>query len=176
MESTSLRLPKSWASVGLGMIVDSEDERLDREAFHFNIVRCQVNHAGFQFGPVTGGFLEVEGRLLALTWRLQDSPDWDGTDISLLDPREKGPAREPLIVGDGTLDPLNEPLDQVEPLVCLALSKLQLGRQRIKPIEGLLLYPKTPEPGGNIFRRIGFFRVTAVSIFDQAPSRMLRIE
>lgn len=166
----------SWASIGLGMIVDSEGERLDREAFHFRIVRCEVDHAGFQYGPVTGGFLEVEGRLVELDWQSRDEPDWYGTDILLVDPLGKGPEGKPLFLGDGTLDPLDEPLSQAEPLVCLSMSKLKFGRQPITPIEGLLLYPKTPESGGNVFRRIGFFRITGVSIFDQAPSRRMRIE
>ncbi|KAH6853132.1 heterokaryon incompatibility protein-domain-containing protein [Chaetomium sp. MPI-CAGE-AT-0009] len=168
----------SWASVGLGGIVDSEDEREDREVFQFEILACHVdNDPAFPFGPVKGGYPEVSGKALELAWQPEDEdgPSWDGSDISLIDPQGNSSSiGTPLLVGDGTLDPLDEPLDPGVRLVCLGISKLRLGRQRTMQVEGLILVPNGS--GSSAFRRIGFFRVTAPSVFDGAATRILRIE
>lgn len=161
----------SWASIGIGMVVGSEDERDDRKNFDFSILECQVDNIdpSFSYGPVNGGHLEVLGKAVELAWRYEDRPSWDGSDISLI---EQGDT--PLVVGDGTLDPLDEALDPDIKMICLGMSKLRLGRQRIVPVEGLILVSKG---GGNaVFRRIGFFRMTAPSVFDGAATRFLRIE
>jgi hypothetical protein len=165
----------SWASTGLCNIVDSEGERSDRESFHFKVLGCRVEAAGnpsFQFGPVKSGFLLVEGRMIELPWRLEDRPEWDGSDIALLD-TDKGEEERALIVGDGTFDPLDDDIQQDTNLSCLAMSTLRLGQQRIVPVEGLLLRP-TGSSGA--FRRVGFFRMTAPSVFDKAHARIVRIE
>jgi len=166
----------SWASVGLGGIVDSEDERPDREVFDFTIIACHVDtDPVFPFGPAKGGCLKVSGKSVELAWRLEDTPEWDGSDISLLDPHETASITgAPLVVGDGTLDPLDEHLDPGAKLVCLGMSKLQLGRQRILPVEGLLLIPTGSSRG--TYRRVGFFRMTAPSVFSGVPASILRIE
>ncbi|GAB1312700.1 Heterokaryon incompatibility domain-containing protein [Madurella fahalii] len=167
----------SWASVGLGGIVDSEDERADREVFHFAILACHVDcDPAFPFGPVKGGYLEVSGKTLELAWQSEDRPSWDISDISLIDPGGSSSSSidTPLLVGDGTLDPLDEPLDPGMRLVCLGMSTLRLGRQQTAPVEGLILVPNGP--GSSTFRRIGFFRVTAPSVFDEAATKVLRIE
>ncbi|KAK0625928.1 heterokaryon incompatibility protein-domain-containing protein [Immersiella caudata] len=158
----------SWASVGIGAIV-GDDEGEDREVFNFSILGCQVDtiDPSFSYGPVKSGYLEVLGRTVELAWRYEDRPSWDGSDICLV---EEGGT--PLAVGDGTLDPLDEPLDPSTRVVCLGMSKLRLGRQRIVPVEGLILLPK----GDSAFRRIGFFRMTAPIVFDEAATRILRIE
>ncbi|KAK5652004.1 hypothetical protein OQA88_10907 [Cercophora sp. LCS_1] len=160
----------SWSSVGSGAVVGSEDERDDREVFGFEILECRVEPVdrGFAYGPVKSGYLEVSGRTVELRWRYEDRPSWDGSDICLVE--ESG---TPLAVGDGTLDPLDEPLDPAMKVVCLGMSRLRLGRQRIVPVEGLILVPKG---NGASFRRIGFFRMTAPSVFDGAVTRVLRIE
>ena len=161
----------SWASVGIGAVVGSEDERNDREIFNFSILECQVDTTdpGFLYGPVKSGYLEVSAKTVELPWRYEDRPSWDGTDISLIE--QYG---TPLVVGDGTLDPLDEPLDPDTKVFCLGMSKLRLGRQRIVPVDGLILVPKGS--GDAAFRRIGFFRMTAPSVFDGAATRILRIE
>ncbi|KAK1749910.1 heterokaryon incompatibility protein-domain-containing protein [Echria macrotheca] len=161
----------SWASVGIGAVVGSEDERDDREVFDFSILECQVDtlYPGFSYGPVKHGYLEVTGKTVELGWRYEDRPSWDGSDISLIEECDTQ-----LVVGDGTLDPLDEPLDPDIKVTCLGMSKLRLGRQRIVPVEGLILVPK--RDGGAAFRRIGFFRMAAPSVFDAATVRALRIE
>lgn len=161
----------SWASVGSGAVVGSEDERDDREVFDFAILGCQVDTVDpdFEYGPVKSGYLEVSGKTVELGWRYEDRPSWDGSDISLI---EQGGT--PLAVGDGTLDPLDEPLDPDIKAMCLVMSRLRLGRQRIVPVEGLILVPKGS--GDVVFRRIGFFRMTAPSVFDGTATRVLRIE
>jgi hypothetical protein len=161
----------SWASTGLGGIVDSEDERGDRDVFHFEILSCHTDNAdpSFPYGLVNGGCIEVSGKGVELAWQYEDRPGWDISDISLV---ETGDA--PLIVGDGTLDPLNKPLDPDSKLLCLGMSNLRLGRQRILPVEGLILLPNGSD--SSIFRRIGFFRVTAPSVFDGIATRTLKIE
>ncbi|KXX75387.1 Heterokaryon incompatibility protein 6, OR allele [Madurella mycetomatis] len=166
----------SWASVGLGGIVDSEDERAEREVFHFTILACHVDSdLAFPFGLVKGGYLEVSGKALELAWQPGDRPSWDDDDISLIDPGGSSDSTgTPLLVGDGTLDPLDEHLDPGLRLVCLGMSKLRLGRQRTVPVEGLILVPNGP--GSSAFRRIGFFRMTAPSVFDGVATRILRIE
>lgn len=165
----------SWASTGLGMIVDSEGERSHRDPFHFKVLDCRVEAAGnasFQFGPVKSGFLLVEGRMIELPWRLEDRPEWDGSDVALLD-TDKDEEGRALVVGDGTFDPLDDDIQPDTNLGCLAMSRLQLGRQRIVPVEGLLLLP-TGSSGA--FRRVGYFRMTAPSVFDETHARVIRIE
>ncbi|KAK4109010.1 hypothetical protein N656DRAFT_783682, partial [Canariomyces notabilis] len=156
----------SWASIGLGGIVDSEGERSDREAFDLTILECHVDtDPTFPFGPVTGGFLKVQARAVELAWRPAEDtePMWD---ISLVDEQDLTSVGTPYIVGDGSLDPLDEHLDPALKLICLGMSKIKLGRQRIQPVEGLLLLPG--ESVGGTFHRIGFFRMNAPSIFDGA--------
>ncbi|KAK0716142.1 heterokaryon incompatibility protein-domain-containing protein [Lasiosphaeris hirsuta] len=164
----------SWASVGIGSVEESEDEH--REIFDFTILTCHVDtDPAFPFGPVKGGYLQVSGRAVELAWRAEDRPEWDGFDISLLDPQEKASSTgTPLLVGNGTLDSLDEHLDPGVKLVCLGMSKLKLGRQRIMPVEGLLLIPTGSSRG--TFRRVGFFRMTAPSIFSGVSISILRIE
>ncbi|RYP75517.1 hypothetical protein DL771_002402 [Monosporascus sp. 5C6A] len=165
----------SWASVGLGSIVDSEDERVGREAFHFEILECHVDaDSTFPLGPVNSGYLKVEGKTLELAWRQEDKPQWDGFDISMIDSEDISSNNTPYVVGDGALDTLDEHLDPGVKLTCLGMSKLRLGRQRIVPVEGLLLLPVGP--GSSAFCRIGFFRMTAPSVFDKATTKILRIE
>ncbi|KAK0710581.1 hypothetical protein B0H67DRAFT_667290 [Lasiosphaeris hirsuta] len=161
----------SWASVGVSAVVDSEDERDDRETFDFSILECQVETVdpGFSYGPVKGGYLEVSGKTVELAWRYEDRPSWDGSDISLIEQCDT-----PLVVGDGTLDPLDEPLDPDIKVICLGMSKLKLGQQRIIPVEGLIIVSKGS--GVAVFRRIGFFRMTAPSVFEGVATRILRIE
>lgn len=173
----------SWASVGIGAVVDSEDDRGDREVFEgFSIRDCCVDtlDPGFAYGPVKGGYLEVEGKMVELGWRYEDSPSWDGSDIALLVQGEQHDMAPGLGVacGDGSLDVLDEPLDPDMSVFCLGMSKLRLGRQRIVPVEGLILVPKHPRDGGEdaVFRRIGFFRMTAPVVFDEAATRRLVIE
>jgi len=48
-----------------------------------------------------------------------------------------------------------------------------LGRQRIVSIEGLLLLPIG---SSGAFRRFGYFRMTAPSVFDNTSAGILRIE
>ncbi|KAK3346068.1 heterokaryon incompatibility protein-domain-containing protein [Lasiosphaeria hispida] len=164
----------SWASVGIGSVEESEDEH--REIFDFTILTCYVDtDPAFPFGPVKGGYLQVSGKAVELAWQAEDRPEWDGFDISLLDPQEKASSTgTPLLVGDGTLDSLDENLDPGVKLVCLGMSKLKLGRQRVIPVEGLLLIPTGSSRG--TFRRVGFFRMTAPSVFSGVPVSILRIE
>jgi hypothetical protein len=165
----------SWVSTGLGAIVDSEDESADREVFDFKVLDCcveTVGKANFQFGSVKNGFLVVEGRGIELPLRLENWRDPDGADVSLLDTKEDQYGRIQ-IVGEGTLDPLDEALQPDTKAFCLAMSKLPLGRQRLIPIEGLLMFPTESR---ETFKRVGFFRMTAPSVFDYVPLRMVRIE
>ncbi|KAM7199742.1 Heterokaryon incompatibility protein (HET) domain containing protein [Naviculisporaceae sp. PSN 640] len=171
----------SWASVGIGTVVDSEDDRNDRQVFDgFSILECHVDTVDprFAYGPVTGGFLEVEGKVVELGWRYEDSPSWDGSDISLVLADGQHDLSLGVAVGDGTLDPLDEPLDRNLKVVCLGMSKLRLGRQRIVPVEGLILapVPKATGDGRAVFRRIGFFRMAVPTLFGKAASRKLVIE
>lgn len=164
----------SWASVGLGAILDSEDDKVEREVFRFSIVKCHVDvDPDFPFGSVKVGYLEVEGMVLELPWRSEEL-EWDGSDVVLLDPEEENSVGGSLGVGIGYLDPLDDCLDPSVKLVCLGMSKLRLGRQRIVPVEGLLLLPV--ESGGPTFRRVGFFRMTTPSVFDEAHTKSLTIE
>lgn len=160
----------SWASVGLGMIVDSEDESANREVFYFKILRCHIdiaNDTDFQFGPVKSGYLEVEGKAVELAWELEDMTDF--SEVLLLDTEDEG-----IIAGEGTLDPLDENLDPDAKFVCLGISRLRLGPNRIMPVEGLMLLPIGH--GSGRFRRVGFFRMTEFSVFDDVATRILRIE
>ncbi|KAK4207111.1 heterokaryon incompatibility protein-domain-containing protein [Rhypophila decipiens] len=168
----------SWASVGLGGIVDSEDELADRQVFDFAILKCHVDpiDPAFPFGPVRGGYLQVSGKTLELGWLSENADDeasWDIPDISLIDPVDGNS------IGEGTLDPLDEPLDPSQKVTCLAMSKLRLGPllQRTVPVEGLILLPVESESGSSsTFRRIGFFRIIGPLVFDGATTRILRIE
>ncbi|KAM7195053.1 Heterokaryon incompatibility protein (HET) domain containing protein [Rhypophila sp. PSN 637] len=168
----------SWASVGLGGIVDSEDERADRQAFNFAILKCHVEpiDPAFPFGPVKGGYLLVSGKTLELGWLSENADDeasWDIPDISLIDPVDGNS------IGEGTLDPLDGPLDQSQKVTCLAMSQLRLGPllQRTLPVEGLILLPVESESGSSgTFRRIGFFRITRPLVFDGATTMILRTE
>lgn len=165
----------SWASHGLGMISDAEDERMDREVFHFKVLDCQVeavDNANFHFGPVKSGFLLVEGKMIELVLKLQDSRDPIGSDAALITIEEDEYGRTQT-VGNGTLDPLDDDLQPDTRVFCLGMSTLRLGRQRIVPVEGLLLFSTAPR---GTFRRVGLFSMTAPSVFDNVPPRVLRIE
>ncbi|KAK3310982.1 heterokaryon incompatibility protein-domain-containing protein [Chaetomium strumarium] len=166
----------SWASVGLGGIVDSEGERGDREPFDFTILECHVDASpDFPFGPVSGGHLDVRGKAVELTWRPEENGINPGWDVSLIDEQQQlSSVGTPYIVGAAALDPLDAHLDPARKLVCLGMSKLRLGRQRIQPIEGLLLLPSQSHSG--VFHRIGFFRMNAPSVFDGAMTSIFRIE
>ncbi|KAM7211998.1 hypothetical protein V8F06_012627 [Rhypophila decipiens] len=168
----------SWASVGLGGIVDSEDERADRHVFDFAILKCHVDpiDPAFPFGPVRAGYLQVYGKTLELAWLSENADDeasWEIPDIALIDPVDGNS------IGEGTLDPLDEPLNPSQKVTCLAMSKLRLGPllQRTVPVEGLILLSVESESGSSsTFRRIGFFRITRPLVFDGATTRILRIE
>ncbi|KAH8893097.1 HET-domain-containing protein [Thozetella sp. PMI_491] len=164
----------SWASSGLGMILDGNDDRMDREVFHFKVLESQVElaaNAKFEFGPVSGGFILVEGRVKELYLRLGDDSDPTGWDAELLETTEDK-FFQPQIVGNGSLDLLDISVQSNLKVFCLAMSRLPLGKQKIVPVEGLLLVPAGPD----IFRRIGFFRMEAATIFDDLESRIFKIE
>ncbi|KAI3316825.1 HET-domain-containing protein [Xylariaceae sp. AK1471] len=165
----------SWASTGLGMIVDGEDERDDREVFDFKVLDRHVVPVGesdFQFGPVKSGFLVVQGKIVELPFRLEDWQNPGESDLSLLDIRgdECG---KPQVIGEGTLDPLDDVLPPDSKVFCLGMSRLMLGEQQNFPIDGLLLLPT-----GSVdtFRRAGLFRMNAPSVFDNVHPRVIRIE
>jgi hypothetical protein len=161
----------SWASVGDGMIMDGEDGNQNRQVFDFEILQCRVIAVGdstFSFGPVQSGFLDVEGRLIQLPWRYDDTDAWDCTYITLLDKDKTS------VVGEATPDPLDEDIPPDTQLYCLGMSRFRLGRQRIIPVEGLILLPL--DDSSTTFRRIGFCRLTCPSVFDNIIRRRLRIE
>jgi hypothetical protein len=165
----------SWASTGLGIIVDGEDERDDREVFDFKVLDSHVepvDKSDFQFGAVKSGFLVVQGNLIELAFRFEEYSDPAGYDISLLDIKgdELG---TPQIVGAGTLDPLEDALQSGSKVFCLGMSRLRLGAQDIFPIDGLLLLPTESII---TFRRVGLFRMNAQSVFDNVRPKVLRIE
>jgi len=164
----------SWSRINVaeGLTRDTEDERNDRQAFHFRILDCQVelaDNSDFQFGPVKDGFLEVEGKVIDLAWKLDDSPEWVDSDLVLLD---DSLPEQTYIVGEGTLDPLDKEIPADARIKCLGMSTIQLGNQRIAPIEGLMILSTGLD--GN-FRRVGFCRITAPSVFDDAAKGIFRI-
>ncbi|KAH8776294.1 heterokaryon incompatibility protein-domain-containing protein [Diaporthe sp. PMI_573] len=165
----------SWsrASVAEGIAMDSEDERDDREPFSFQILHCEIEHPsphqGFQFGPVSGGVLEVQGKVVELGWRPEDCSGPVDSHVTLL---EESANDLPSGVGEGSFDPLDTEIPLGTKLVCLAMSSLKVGRWRIAPIEGLLLLPADAP---DTFRRVGFFRVSAPSVFHDTEMRIIRV-
>lgn len=125
----------SWASSGLGMITDSEDECMQREVFDFEILDCQVMNvggAGFSFGPVESGFLLVKGKLIELFMRPQGWRDPDGSDVTLFSADHHG-SEQARGVGHATMDPMNEELKPETKVLCLAMSKRRVGGQHPVP-------------------------------------------
>ncbi|KAI1172788.1 HET-domain-containing protein [Nemania sp. FL0916] len=164
----------SWVSTGVGMIVDSEDERDNREAFEFEILDCQVqvvDKSDFRYGPVSGGCLVVRGKVAELPFRFEEWQESGAADISLLDIRGDEP-ENPQIIGDGTLDPLDDVFPADLKLICLGMSRLRLGARRIVSVEGLLLLQNSPD---GTFRRVGFFRIYDPAVFDSIHARIMWI-
>ncbi|KAE9376512.1 hypothetical protein N431DRAFT_501365 [Stipitochalara longipes BDJ] len=149
-----------WASMD-GPAVDPNEGGDPRAEFHFRILSCDVEYmniatpAKFHFEPVRCGILVVEARMIELDWRWADPGDLTGT--FLLDPGQG----ITYICGEANFD-AEEPDFKPE----------ETKNHKRLPVEGLLILRAT-EP--ETFRRIGFFKIYSIAMFDGVSDRIIRI-
>ena len=157
----------SWASVR-GHVVDVDIELDPREVYHFQILDCNIGKSPpVGAGTIDSDLLRVKGLAIDLAWR--SAKDGDLTNGWLIDNKE---AQE-LIVGEVSLDALDSELNEGTQVSCIAMSVMNYeNRVQSKwPVEGLVLLPTKDDR----WRRVGYFRVYSVTMFDEVEQRIYEI-
>lgn len=155
----------SWASVADGPILTT-DAGGDRRSFEFEVLRCKLEYAGFGiFGSVMSGVLEISAKVVSLSFRPIFRPDQMSTaDIELVvntDAAENA--------GYGVTDALDAAMPPDQCLLCMAVAKQTIFDRAV--LEGLML--RADSEGA--LRRVGFFRIHDLSVFDNAARRDLTL-
>jgi hypothetical protein len=156
----------SWASMR-GHVIDVESDLDPREAYHFQILDCSVGDSLPITGSIDRNFLRVKGLRVDLAWR--SARDGDLTDGYLID----NEGDQELIVGEVSLDAMDAELTDRTRISCIAMSVLKYeNRIRSKwPVEGLVLFPVKE----GYYRRVGYFRLYSVSMFDDLEQQICDI-